>query len=68
VLNEYLDPEIGAALSETRNIMNTSQAAMDAIEAPSLQIEPGVLEGMIPFKPAERDDVWIEMFERVKNA
>jgi spermidine/putrescine transport system substrate-binding protein len=68
VLNEYLDPDIGAALSETRNIMNTSQAAMDTIETPSLQIEPGVLEGMIPFKPAEQDAVWIEMFERVKNA
>ena len=68
VLNEYLDPEIGAALSETRNIMNTSQAAMDTIETPSLQIEPGVLEGMIPFKPAEQDAAWIEMFERVKNA
>ena len=68
VLNEYLDSDIGAALSETRNIMNTSQAAMDTIEAPSLQIDPGVLEGMIPFKPAEQDEVWIEMFERVKNA
>jgi spermidine/putrescine transport system substrate-binding protein len=41
---------------------------MDNIEKEALQIEPGVLEGMIPFKPAEKDDAWIEMFERVKNA
>ena len=68
VLNEYIDSDIGAALSEERNIMNTSQAAMDNIESEALQIEPGVLEGMIPFKPAERDDTWIEMFERIKNA
>jgi len=68
VLNEYIAPETGAALSENRNIMNTSQDAMDNIETQSLQIEPDVLEGMIPFKPAERDEEWIEMFERVKNA
>lgn len=68
VLNEYIDANTGADLSEERNILNTSQAAMDNIDAPDLQIEPDVLEGMIPFKPAERDDEWIEMFERIKNA
>lgn len=68
VLNEYIDPDTGAALSEGRNIMNTSQAAMDNIDAPALQIDPDVLEGMIPFKVASDDDQWVEMFERVKNA
>ena len=68
VLNEYISPETGAALSENRNIMNTSQDAMDNIDSEALQIEPGVLDGMIPFKPAEQDEKWIEMFERIKNA
>ena len=68
VLNEYISPETGAALSENRNIMNASQDAMDNIEAEALQIEPGVLDGMIPFKPADQDEAWIEMFERVKNS
>jgi len=68
VLNEFIAPETGAALSENRNIMNTSQDAMGNIDAPTLQIDPEVLEGMIPFKPAEQNEAWIEMFQRVKNA
>ncbi|WP_049947435.1 ABC transporter substrate-binding protein [Candidatus Halobonum tyrrellensis] len=71
VLNQYISPEIGAQLAEARLIASTCQAAQENIGGEyedRLVIDPSRLEGMIPFKPAAKNDAWVEAWQRVQAA
>jgi len=71
VVNEYIDEEWGSEFAEAASTPSCNPQTVDNLDDDLQELfgfGPERLDGMIPFKPVENEEAWIEAWEEIKAA
>lgn len=71
LINEMLSPDLGAKLAQAGGAPTTNPNIADNLSSEQeemFMVDPDRMSSLIPFKPMEEEQKWIEAWEEVKNA